>query len=295
MAFGLFVFRCLSARTVSCETPATSMLWCVLLASNACDVRHVRHDRLNACELTFSQRTCHLCYLPLCGMAMFVHQGYEGLLCGVGYCCFEPWSMLSSSPTWQPGHRKLLNLGYLHQWRVAGVSENWSWVLMSGWHEKLTSLETNSKHPSSIFQSYASLFLVDESQRKTTSTAATQLPWDHKVFNFSTWWSIFLSVEDFQMFSLKKPETAQNFTQEIPSYGPNFHGQEAYWQLNGPGWWRTWPDNFTSAPNQKPATQGFQDIKTGDFRWYKTLQNLIKPTILYILYKTYTHLWGYTW
>ena len=131
MAFGLFVFRCLSARTVSCETPATSMLWCVLLASNACDVRHVRHDRLNACELTFSQRTCHLCYLPLCGLAMFVHQGYEGLLCGVGYCCFEPWSMLSSSPTWQPGHRKLLNLGYLHQWRVAGVSENWSWVLMS--------------------------------------------------------------------------------------------------------------------------------------------------------------------
>ena len=31
--------------------------------------------------------------------------------------------------------------------------------------------------------------------------------------------------------------------------------QEAYWQLNGPGWWRTWPDNFTSEPNQKPYSE----------------------------------------
>ena len=53
----------------------------------------------------------------------------------------------------------------------------------------------------------------------------------------------------------KRPaQSAQKFRRKFPekwSPGPNFR-QEAYWQLNGPGWWRTWPDNFTTAPNQKP-------------------------------------------
>jgi len=31
--------------------------------------------------------------------------------------------------------------------------------------------------------------------------------------------------------------------------------QEAYWQLNGPGWWKTWPENFTAWPNQQPYSE----------------------------------------
>ncbi|CAK9048574.1 unnamed protein product [Durusdinium trenchii] len=31
--------------------------------------------------------------------------------------------------------------------------------------------------------------------------------------------------------------------------------QEAYWQIRGPGWWRTWPQNFTKAPNEWPWSE----------------------------------------
>lgn len=51
--------------------------------------------------------------------------------------------------------------------------------------------------------------------------------------------------------------------------------QEAYWQLNGPGWWRTWPDNFTSAPNQKPYSEIRMTSPKGSWRLHNHPGGLI--------------------
>ncbi|CAJ1393120.1 unnamed protein product [Effrenium voratum] len=31
--------------------------------------------------------------------------------------------------------------------------------------------------------------------------------------------------------------------------------QEAYWQIAGPGWWKTWPESFSDKPNMKPYSE----------------------------------------
>lgn len=69
------------------------------------------------------------------------------------------------------------------------------------WMTREIDIPGDSKHPSSIFQSHASLFLVDEAQCKTTSTAATQIPLRSHSSRFFLLMKYF-SVEDFQMFSL---------------------------------------------------------------------------------------------
>ncbi|CAE7230286.1 unnamed protein product [Symbiodinium sp. CCMP2592] len=35
----------------------------------------------------------------------------------------------------------------------------------------------------------------------------------------------------------------------------NHDNQEAYWQLGGPGWWKTWPKTFHKQPNERPYSE----------------------------------------
>ncbi|CAE7233577.1 unnamed protein product [Symbiodinium natans] len=35
----------------------------------------------------------------------------------------------------------------------------------------------------------------------------------------------------------------------------NHDNQEAYWQLGGPGWWKTWPKSFHKQPNERPYSE----------------------------------------
>ncbi|CAE7249555.1 unnamed protein product, partial [Symbiodinium pilosum] len=35
----------------------------------------------------------------------------------------------------------------------------------------------------------------------------------------------------------------------------NHDNQEAYWQLGGPGWWKTWPKTWHKFPNERPYSE----------------------------------------